>query len=118
MTPLSQRIGFAVIAGGAALRPRLPEEPSSPSGLMSVRDDLDLAVDAVDHVERTLVHLALVLGDGAIFPFGQNDAGESADRFLDDDAARRNHRPCGVRQRLAAAVADQLHRDALRAMGE
>src|SRR6202045_2377316 len=73
---------------------RLPGEFSSPSGLMSVRDDLDLPVDAVDDVERTLVHLAFVLGDGAIFPFGQNDAGESADRFLDDVAARRNHRPC------------------------
>src|SRR3979411_1678209 len=82
------------------------------------RDDLDLAIDAVDDVEGTLEYLALVLGDGAIFAFGKHDAGEGADRFLDDVAARRNHRPGGVRQGLAALVADQLQGDAPRAMGD
>src|SRR5471030_2036035 len=52
----------------------------------STRDDLDLAIDAVDDVEGSLEHLALVLGDGAVFAFRQHDAGECADRFLDDVA--------------------------------
>ena len=38
------------------------------------RDDLDFAVDAVDDVEGSLEHLALVLGDGAVFAFGQDHA--------------------------------------------
>src|ERR1700683_2241286 len=85
-------------------------------GLM--RDHLDLPVDAVDDVERALVHLALVLGDGAVFAFGQDHAWEGADRFLDDVAARRNHRPGGIGQRLAALVADELQRNDRRAVGD
>ena len=76
-----------------------------------MRDDLDLAIDAVDDVEGTLVHLALVLGDGAIFAFGQHNAGECADRFLDDVAAGRQYRPGGIGERLAAFVAHQLERN-------
>ena len=32
----------------------------------SARDDFNFAVDAVDDVERALIDLAFVLGDGAI----------------------------------------------------
>src|SRR3954468_10482510 len=75
------------------------------------RDDLDFAVDAVDDIEAALVDLALVLGDGAVFAFGEHDAGKGADRFLDDVAARGQYRPGGVGERLAAPVADELERD-------
>ncbi len=49
------------------------------------------------------IDLALVAGDGAVFALGQNHAREGADRFLDDVAAGREHRPGGVGERLAAA---------------
>src|SRR4051812_37000723 len=87
------------------------------SGTRLTRHYLNLAVDAVDDVEGTLEHLAFVLGDGAIFAFGQDHAREGADGFLDDVTARRDHRPGGVGQRLAALVADQFqsdHRGAVR----
>ena len=71
-------------------------------GQESARHDLDFAVDAVDDVERALEHLALVLGDRTILAFGEHDARERADRFLDHVAARRDHRPRGVGERLAA----------------
>ena len=77
----------------------------------SARHDLDLAIDAVDDVEGTLEHLAFVLGDRAILAFGEHDAREGADRFLDDVAAGGQHRPGGVGERLAAPVADELERD-------
>src|SRR5271166_1344757 len=85
--------------------------PWAPAKRRLAGDDLHLAVDAVDDVERTLEHLALVLGDDTVFAFGQHDAREGADRFLDDVAAGGDHRPGRVRQRLAAPVADQLQRD-------
>src|SRR3954451_3032505 len=72
------------------------------------RDDLDLAVDAVDDVEGPLEHLAFVLGNRAVFALRQHDARERTDRFLDNVAARRDHRPRGVGERLAAPVADEL----------
>src|ERR1700678_1896003 len=84
----------------------------------SARDDLDLAVDTINNVEGSLVNLGFVLGDGSILDFRQYDAGECADRFLDDVAARRDHRPCGVGQRFTAAVADKLERDDGGAMGD
>src|SRR5580658_1757715 len=85
---------------------------------LSARDDLDLAIDAVDDIEGAFVHLAFVLGDGPIFALGQYDTGKCADRFLDDVATRRDYRPCGVRQSLAAAVADKLEGDDGGAMGD
>ena len=87
-------------------------------GTRSARDDLDLAVDAVDDVEGTLEHLAFVLGDGAVFALGQHDARKRADQFLDDVAARRDHRPRGVGERLAAPVADEFQRDDRRAVAD
>jgi CubicO group peptidase (beta-lactamase class C family) len=85
---------------------------------MSTRNHFNLAVDAVDDVEGSLKDLAFVLGDGAVFAFGQHDARECADRFLDDVAARRDHRPGGVGERFAAAIADQFQRDDGGAVGD
>src|SRR6185503_14055445 len=69
--------------------------------LPSLRQHLDVAVDARDHLELALEDLALVAGNGAIFAFGEDHAREGADRFLDRVAAGREHRPGGVGERLA-----------------
>src|ERR1700741_5344651 len=82
------------------------------------RDHLDLAIDAVDDVEGALIDLALVLGDRAVFAFGEHHLREGANRFLDDVAARRDHRPGGVGKRLAALVGNELQRDDGGAVGD
>src|SRR3954466_11656727 len=101
-TPWSTLHGvvFAILCPGPAVsRQPIP---------LLARDDLDLAVDAVDDVEGPLEHLAFVLGNRAVFALRQHDARKRTDRFLDDVAARRDHRPRGVGERLAAPVADEL----------
>src|SRR6266478_4803622 len=75
------------------------------------RHHLDLAVDAGDHLELALIGASLIASDGAIVALGKHDAGEHAGRFLDDVAARRDDRPVGVGNCLAAAFADQLEGD-------
>ena len=70
-------------------RERVQAPETGPCGirqpiLLLARDDLDLAVDAVDDVEGPLEHLAFVLGNRAVFAFGQHDARKRADRFLDE----------------------------------
>ena len=42
---------------------------------------------------------------------------ERADRLLDDVAARGQHRPLGIGERLAAALVDELERDDARRGG-
>src|SRR4029077_14131542 len=81
---------------GASHDPKIAAKSKRVQVRFLMRHHLDLAVDAVDDVEGTLVDLAFVLGDGAVFAFRQHDLGEGADRFLDDVAAGRQHRPRGV----------------------
>ena len=68
----------------------------------SARQHLDLAVDAGNDLEIALVGLALVARDDVIIAFREHDARERADQFLDHVAARRQHRPLRVGERLAA----------------
>jgi len=52
---------------------------------IKARDDLDFAHrPPLTTLKGRFVHLALVLGDGAIFAFRQHHARKCADRFLDD----------------------------------
>src|SRR6516164_5766945 len=82
----------------------------------SLRDDFDFSVNAVDDPEGAFVGLVVIAGNGAIFAFGQDDAREGADGFLDHVASRREHRPLRVGARLAAALVHQLERNDRRAM--
>src|SRR5262245_66566116 len=77
----------------------------------SARDDLDLAVDAVDHAELALVGAVVVARDRAVLALGQDYARERADRFLDDVATGGEHRPLGIGARFAAALVHELERD-------
>src|ERR1700736_2258995 len=76
-----------------------------------LRDHLDLAVEAGLDLEVAVVNLAVVAGDDDVVAFGEDHARKGADRFLDDVAARSEHRPRGVGERLAAALAHELERD-------
>src|SRR5450631_2267182 len=59
----------------------------------SAGEDLDLTVDAGDHLEFAFVGLVLVAGEHAIAAFRQDHPRERTDRFLDHVAGRAQHRP-------------------------
>src|SRR5262245_22942362 len=80
-------------------------------GAHSAGEHLNISVDSGDDLEFALVDFPFVARDGAVFTLGKNHARKGTDGFLDDVAARREHRPRGVGTRLAAAVAHQLERD-------
>ena len=82
------------------------------------RHHLDVTIDAGNDLEFALVNFAFVASNSAIFALGENHTRKGADRFLDDVAARREHRPGRVGERLAALVADQLERDRGGTMGD
>ena len=84
----------------------------------AMRQHLDFAVDAVDDLEVALKGLAFVARDGAVVAFGEHHPRERADGFLDDVAARRQHGPLRVGERLAPGVVDQLERDDRGAMAD
>ena len=96
----------ALAAGSGAAGCGADEEGgvSSLGAQCSPRQHFDLAVDAGDDFEIALVGLALVARNDVVVAFGQHDARERADQFLDHVAARRQHRPLRIGERLAALI--------------
>src|SRR5262249_14612167 len=116
MTATLQKRPIIAFAPKAELSPRMAAVSavmlaSCSERRASTRDDLDLAVNAVDDAELAFVGLVIVASDGAILALRQDHAREGADRFLDHVAPGRQHRPLRVGPGLAAALAHELERD-------
>src|SRR5215472_10592112 len=76
--------------------------------LAVLRENFHVAIAARVDLEVTCIGLTTVTSDNAVQTLSERHRGEGADRFLHDIAARRQHAPSRVRQRLSPRRLDEL----------